>query len=85
LNITESFSDAATDFDNATVLAAIVCGKDVQTAAVQFGIFLREAKMEAKDLPEFPAKRLTELAVKRNAVTAEIRKELGIEASAAQE
>jgi len=84
LSLAASFSDAATDFDNATVLAAIVCGKDLQTAAVQLGIFLREAKMEAKDLPEFPAKRLTELAVKRNAVTTEIRKELGLEASAPQ-
>jgi len=85
LNLIESFSDAVTGFDNATILAAIVCGKDLQTAAVQFGIFLREARMEAKDLTEFPAKRLTELAVKRNAVTAEIRKVLGIEASAAHE
>jgi hypothetical protein len=81
LSVTASFSDAATAFDNATILATILCGTDLQTAALNFGTFVRETKMEAKDLPEFPANRLTELAVKRNAVTTEIRRELGLAAS----
>jgi hypothetical protein len=81
LRLGATFSDAASAFDNVTVLSGIVCGESLQKAAVQFGIFLREAKMEAKDLPEFPAKQLTELAVKRNAVTTEIRRVLGLEGS----
>ena len=85
LSLTESFSDAATAFDNTTVLATIVCSKDLQTAALQFGVFVREAKMEAKNLPEFPAKQLAELAVKRGAVTTEIRRELGLEGSEPKE
>jgi hypothetical protein len=80
LALVAAYNNTASEFDNAALLAGIVCGKELQTTTLSLGRFVRDTGMEApRGTIEFFETKTRELVQKRQAVITAIRKELGID------
>jgi len=80
VEITRTFNQAASDFDNTTLLASVVCGNELVATMREFSLFIRgtSIKLSIENVETFGSLG-AEVAGKLSAVTSAIRKELEVD------
>jgi hypothetical protein len=79
IEVNEAWFEAARNFDPATLLVALVCGREVNNLLLTFGEFTRRLAKGMSEHPEAFSTSVKDLQVLSDAIAAATRKEIGVE------
>jgi hypothetical protein len=83
LKVMTEWSEAVNNLDQATLLVGLVCAEESREILLKFSLFVRQLATElTSGKPEALLATTDQLATHLNAITAAMRKELGLETSA---